>query len=108
MRTTQLEDRIRDLERQKSSVSGPFEAPAVVLLSLGSAHFRNGDRVKAEEYWDDAVRVNSSLGEGWNNLAAIYLTSGRKKDAEIAVRNAERAGFPVNPRLKDDIAQMPQ
>jgi len=106
MRTTQLEDRIRDLERQKSSLGGPFEAPAVVSLSLGSAYFRNGDRAKAEELWSDAVRVNSKLGEGWNNLAVIYLTSGRKKPAEDAVRNAEKAGYRVNPKLKDDIKAM--
>jgi tetratricopeptide (TPR) repeat protein len=107
MRTTQLEERIRDLERQKSSLGGPFEAPAVISLALGSAYFRNGDRAEAEALWDDAVRVNNRLGEAWNNLAAIYLTSGRKKNAEAAVRNAERAGFRVNPRLKDDVAKMP-
>lgn len=106
MRTTQLEDRIRDLERQKSSLGGPFEPPAMVLLSLGSAHFRSGDRARAEELWSEAVRVNNKLGEGWNNLAAIYLTSGRKAQAEDAVRNAEKAGFRVNPKLKDDIKAM--
>ena len=105
-RTTQLEDRVKDLERQKSSVGSPFEPPAGVSLSLGSAHFRNGDRTKAEEWWTEAVRVNSRLGEGWNNLAVIYLTSARKPQAEEAVRNAERAGFRVNPRLKDDIKAM--
>ena len=105
-RTTQLEDRVADLERQKSSVGSPFEPPAGVSLSLGSAYFRNGDRAKAEEWWSAAVRVNSRMGEAWNNLAVIYLTSARKPQAEEAVRNAERAGFRVNPRLKDDIKAM--
>jgi Flp pilus assembly protein TadD len=77
-----------------------------VLLSLGSAHFRNGDRDAAEKYWTDAVKVNSRLGEAWNNLAVIHLGTGNKKAAEEAVRNAERAGFRVNPRLKDDIRAM--
>jgi tetratricopeptide (TPR) repeat protein len=107
-RTTQLEDRVRDLQRQRSSLGQPFEAPAGVLLALGSAHFRNGDRVQAEAFWSDAVRINSRLGEGWNNLAVIYMTSGRRKDAEDALRNAERGGFRVNPRLKDDVARLPQ
>ncbi|MFN2447783.1 MAG: hypothetical protein ABR606_19630 [Vicinamibacterales bacterium] len=52
------------------------------------------------------MKVNRGLGEAWNNLAVIYLGSGRKKAAEDAVRSAERAGFRVNPRLKDDIRAM--
>jgi hypothetical protein len=32
-----------------------------------------------------------------------YLRAGRKADAERAVKNAEGAGFRVNPRLKADI-----
>jgi tetratricopeptide (TPR) repeat protein len=105
-RTTQLEDRVKDLERQKSSFGSPFEPPAGVALPLGSAYFRSGDRAKAEQWWLEAVRVNNRLGEAWNNLAVIYLTSGRKPPAEEAVKNAERAGFRVNPRLKDDIRSM--
>ena len=102
----QVEARIRELERSKSSVSGPFEPPAEVLLSLGSAHFRNGNAESAEQRWEEAVKVNSKLGEAWNNLAVIYLRSGRKAYAETAVRNAERNGFKVHPRLKDDIRKM--
>jgi hypothetical protein len=32
--------------------------------------------------------------------------TGRKPDAETAVRAAERAGFRVHPQLKDDIRKM--
>jgi tetratricopeptide (TPR) repeat protein len=103
IKQTQLEQRIQELERSRSTLSTNFEVPATVLLSLGSAHFRNGDRAAAERHWSEAVKVNSRLGEAWNNLAVIHLGAGRKKEAEEAVRNAERAGFRVNPRLKDDI-----
>ena len=104
--TLQLEARVRELEQSKSSMGRPFEPPAEVLLALGSAHFRNDDRENAEKFWAESVRVNSKLGQGWNNLAVIYLTSGRKKEAEDAVKNAERTGFRVNPKLKDDIKAM--
>lgn len=106
IKTTQLEQRIQELERSRSSIAPNFQAPPTVLLSLGSAHFRNGDRGAAEKFWLEAVRGNSRLGEAWNNLAVIYLGSARKKEAEQAVRNAERAGFRVNPRLKEDIRAM--
>ena len=107
LKATQLEQRIQDLERSRSSNSGAFEPPAGVLLALGSAHFRNGSRDEAETHWTEAVRVNAKLGEAWNNLAVIYLQSARKEMAEDAVKRAERGGFRVNPRLKDDIKRMP-
>jgi tetratricopeptide (TPR) repeat protein len=102
----QVEARIRELERSKSSMAGPFEPPAEVLLSLGSAHFRNDNAELAQQRWEEAVKVNSKLGEAWNNLAVIYLRAGRKTDAEAAVKNAEKNGFKVHPRLKDDIRKM--
>jgi tetratricopeptide (TPR) repeat protein len=106
IKLTQLQQRIDELERNRSSMGAAFEAPATVLLSLGSAHFRNGARDQAEHYWSESVKANSRLGEAWNNLAVIYLGSGRKQEAEDAVKSAERAGFRVNPRLKDDIKAM--
>jgi Flp pilus assembly protein TadD len=88
-----------------SPLSDQYQPPPRVLLALGSAHFRNGDSGRAEYYWREAVRIDSSLGEAWNNLAAVYAATGRKDDAESAVVNAERAGFRVNPRLKQEIAK---
>lgn len=102
----QLEQRIKVLERSRSSLGSPFEVPAAVLLSLGSAHFRLGDRDAAAQYWQAAVRADSGLGEAWNNLAVIYLGAGEKTKAMAAVERAERAGFRVNPGLRSDIRAM--
>ncbi len=107
LKVVQLEQRIQDLERSRSSNSGAFAPPAGVLLALGSAHFRNGARAEAEARWTEAVKADAKLGEAWNNLAVIYLQSGRKSEALDAVSRADRAGFRVNPRLKDDIRHMP-
>lgn len=104
--TLKLEARIRDLERNKSSLGGPFQPPAEVLLSLGSAYYRNQDVAAAEAQWEEAVKVNPKLGEAWNNLAVVYMRTDRKKEAEDAVKKAERNGFHVHPRLKDDIRAM--
>jgi tetratricopeptide (TPR) repeat protein len=108
LRARQLDQHVTTLLHQRSSLGAPFEPPAPVLLALGSAHFRNGDRTRAEYYWTESARLDSGLGEAWNNLAVIYLSSGRRKEADNAVRSAERTGFHVNPQLKDDIASMPQ
>jgi tetratricopeptide (TPR) repeat protein len=108
LKALQLEQRIQDLERSRSSNSGAFEPPAGVLLALGSAHFRNGAASEAETFWAQAVRVNPKLGEAWNNLAVVYMQTARRTQAEDAVSRAERAGFRVNPRLKGDIRQMPR
>lgn len=98
-----LEHRIAELERMKSSASGPFRPPAEVLLALGSAHFRGGDVGAAEEHWRAAVEGNPSLGEAHNNLAVVYMMSGRLAEAEAAVTLAKRHGFRVNPALEADI-----
>lgn len=105
-RVAQLESRIRDLERVRQMDTGTFRTPAEVSLALGSAYFRKGDTADAEREWKAAVDVNNRLGEAHNNLAVIYMLSNRKKEAEDAIRAAERSGFRVNPQLKEDIRRM--
>jgi Tfp pilus assembly protein PilF len=102
-----IESRIRELERSKSGLVNRYEPPAQVLFALGSAHYRNGDPIAARERWELAVKINPKIGEAWNNLAVVYMQSGRRGEAEDAVRNAEKHGFRVNPQLKEDIKLIP-
>jgi tetratricopeptide (TPR) repeat protein len=101
-----IENRIQELQRQRTSNSGGFIPPPEVSLALGSAYFRNGSLDNAEREWNTAVQVNSKMGEAHNNLAVLYMMRGRKAEAEAAVKAAERAGFRVNPNLKTDIRNM--
>ncbi len=101
-----LESRIRDLERMQQRDVAVFQPPAEVSLALGSAYFRNGDLTDAEREWKVAVQVNPRLGEAHNNLAVVYMMTGRKKAAEGAVQSAEKSGFRVNAQLKDDIRKL--
>lgn len=82
------------------------QTPAEVSLALGSAYYRNNQPQDAEREWVAATTANPRLGEAHNNLAVIYMMSGRKKEAEEAVKAAERARFRVPPQLKADIAKM--
>jgi tetratricopeptide (TPR) repeat protein len=107
LKRTVLDQRLHDLEQQRASYSGPFRAPAFVLLALGSAYFRNGDLQAAELEWRAATDADPKYGEAHNNLAVVYMMTMRKKEAEGAVKAAEKAGFRVNPQLKEEIRKMP-
>jgi Tfp pilus assembly protein PilF len=102
----QLESRLRDLENQRQKGVEATKPPGEVSLALGSAYFRNGQLPEAEREWKVAVETKPNLGEAHNNLAVVYMLTMRKKEAEDAVRQAERAGFRVNPQLKEDIRRM--
>jgi len=102
-RADQLEQHLQDLENQRRSIEGPFQPPSEVLLALGSAYFRNGDREQAEAEWKAATDVNPKLGEAHNNLAVIYMQTGRFDDAEKEIKLAEKNGFRVNPQFKQDL-----
>ena len=103
----QLERRLEELETmRKGGGTDTFQTPAEVTLSLGSAYYRNNQAQDAEREWRAAVAVNPRLGEAHNNLAVIYMVTGRKKEAEDAVRAAERARYRVHPQLKEDIRKM--
>ena len=103
LRATNAEARLRDLERQKTSMEAPFQPPSEVLLALGSALFRNGDAEAAMLQWEAAIGSNPKLGEAHNNLAVVYMQAGRLADAEREIKLAEKNGFRVNPQFKDDL-----
>jgi tetratricopeptide (TPR) repeat protein len=81
-------------------LTGP---PYFVPMALGAAYFRSGQFADAEREYKEAVAANSGSGETHNNLAVLYLTTGRYDDADDEVRAAEKAGFKVNENLKADI-----
>ena len=103
LRATQAEARLRDLERLKSTIEAAYQPPAAVLLALGSALFRDGDVATATRYWEAAIGSDPKLGEAHNNLAAVYFQTGRSREAEAEIKSAEKAGFRVNPQLKEDV-----
>jgi tetratricopeptide (TPR) repeat protein len=103
-RSAQIEQRIAQLQGQRRK--GANEAPGVppeLSVSLGSAYFRQGKMDLAEKEWKTAAIANPKLGEAHNNLAALYLMTAKLEDAEKELKLAEKAGYHVHPRLKDDI-----
>jgi tetratricopeptide (TPR) repeat protein len=102
----QLDSRLRELENMRQRNVEPWKPPGEVSLALGSAYFRNGQLADAEREWKVAIDTNPKLGEAHNNLAVVFMMTMRKKAAEDAVKSAERAGFRVNPQLKEDIRRL--
>ena len=79
------------------------QVPAWISLALGSAYFRGGAMADAEREYLETLKADPKVGEAHNNLAVVYLTTGRYADADAEIKAAEKAGFRVNPQLKEDV-----
>jgi tetratricopeptide (TPR) repeat protein len=102
----QLNERKRQLQEtinRGTNLAIANTVPAYVSLSLGSAYFRSERIADAEREYKATLAADPRSGEAHNNLAALYLHTGRYGEADQAVKAAERTGFKVNPGLKDDI-----
>ncbi len=100
-----LENRLQELERQKSRGPSGAEIPAEFSLALGSAHFRSGALPEAERHYRAALKINPKMGEAHNNLAVVYMLTGRFDESKAELKLAEKAGFKVNPKFKEDLEQ---
>lgn len=95
--------RLQNRLRNNDTLSLTSPVPPFVLLALGSAYFRSERFADAEQAYRQAAEGDPKYGEAHSNLAALYLTIGRYADANREVAAAEKAGYKVNPGLKDDI-----
>jgi len=98
-------ENIRQLESRLNRSSGGAAppVPAGLSMALGSAYFRTQNLDAAERAYLEAIKVEPRFGEAHNNLAVVYMLTGRTELAEREVALAEESGFKVNPKLKDDL-----
>jgi tetratricopeptide (TPR) repeat protein len=98
-------DMIRQLEIRlnRFNTGGVTPVPAGLSMALGSAYFRTGDTESAEREYLEAIKADPQFGEAHNNLAVIYMLSGRIEQANQEVALAEKAGFRVSPQFKQDL-----
>jgi tetratricopeptide (TPR) repeat protein len=111
--TIQQQDMLRQLNNQRRDIQDAItrgngmnldaSVPPWVSLALGSAYFRAGKLSDAEREYKATIAVDSKSGEAHNNLAVVYLETGRIREAEESVKAAKKAGFKVNPQLEQDI-----
>jgi tetratricopeptide (TPR) repeat protein len=101
-----LEQRISVLkDQQMRGDHGATRVPAEVSLGLGSAYFRLGRHQPAEENYRAAIAVDGKMGAAHNNLAVVYMLTGRFDEATREIRAAEKAGFTVSSQFKHDLKQ---
>ena len=100
-----IEDRIRVLETARFDGREVLRVPAEVHLGLGSAYFRQNRLLEAEQAYTEAVRSDRRLGAARNNLAVIYMLTGRLADARAEMEAAEKVGFAVDARFKADLKE---
>jgi Tfp pilus assembly protein PilF len=105
---SRVRDQINILESRKGrNIQGTAApVPAGISLALGSAYFRAGNMADAEREYKAAIEVDPKFGEAHSNLAVVYMTTDRPDLAGEEVKAAEKAGFKVNPQLKDDLKKM--
>jgi len=103
-----LETQLQQLERQRRKGATATDVPAEFSLALGSAYLRSGKIAEAERAYGEAIRVNPKMGEAHNNLAFVYFRTGRLDAAEDELKAAEKSGFAVNPRFKEDVKKAKQ
>ncbi len=93
--TAGSQDRLRQLNQQRRDIQEYISrgnnltvensVPAFVYLALGSAYFRTQQWADAEREYKAAIAADPKSGEAFNNLAVVYLQTGRPKEAEAAV-----------------------
>lgn len=111
--TQRMQDTLRQLQERRrllqesiqrgSNMTIEASVPSFVSLSLGSAFFRLGKLADAEREYKAAISVDPKSGEAHNNLAVVFMETGRLDEAEKSVKAAEQAGYKVHPQLKQDI-----
>lgn len=103
---TALQDQLRRLEAiEPPRESASAEPPAEVWFFIGNAQFRLERYDEARASWEQSAKLNPGFAQIHNNLAVVYWKAGRFGDAQTELATAERLGFPVNPKMKEDLAR---
>lgn len=102
-RLTEQRRQLQEYMDRGNDMSIERAVPSFVYLALGSAYFRLEQWPDAEREYKAAIASDPRSGEAFSNLAVVYMQTGRFKEADDAVKSAEKAGFKVHPQLKQDI-----
>ncbi len=103
-----IQNRIRLVQDNLSrgrNIDIDMSVPAFVSLALGSAYFRGQRFEDAERAYKDAIQADKTVAEAHNNLAVLYMLTGRFAESEQEIKLAEKGGFQVSSDFKHDLAE---
>ena len=72
---------------------------AVVVVPIED----DGEHVLLVRQYRAAINADAKAGEAHNNLAVVLMMKAQYADALAELKAAEKAGFRVNPELRDQI-----
>jgi tetratricopeptide (TPR) repeat protein len=98
-----LEDRLHELEQWRKRGRLDARPPAAVSLAPGQRAFPGGGDARCGVRLPGGPQSDPRSGDAHNNLAVVLMLTDRPDETEREVQLAEKAGVPVNPRLRDEI-----
>ena len=96
-------DQLKQARDRNINITIDVTVPYFVPMALGAAYFRSGQFADAEREYKVAIDTNPASGETHNNLAVLYMLTGRFEESAKEVTLAEKSGYRVNPEFKKDL-----
>jgi tetratricopeptide (TPR) repeat protein len=95
--------------RLSTPIPPTYEIPADYYYIHGNALFQLGRRADAEVQYREAIRIDPTHGNAYNNLALVLFSMGRFQEALDCLVRAEASGAKINPDFKRDLeAKIPR
>jgi tetratricopeptide (TPR) repeat protein len=97
--------KMRNLQQQLLAIEPPnpdeaTEPPGEIFFYIGNALFQLNRPDDALGAWETCRERSPKFAMVYNNLALIYMQTGRLEEAKKSLIKAEELGFPVNPQFK--------
>jgi superkiller protein 3 len=67
-----------------------------VLVSMGKIYIDIGDKIKAQELLNRAIKIDATDGDGWYNLGIVYDKFGNYEKAVSCFENASRYNYNID------------
>lgn len=105
---TSIQDKIDDIKKQIENIDNQLnmplpsedEIPADYFYLNGNIYFRMKKFQEAHDQYQEAVQIDPSYGDAYNNLAALYFQVKQYAKALQYLNQAEENGARVNPEFK--------